>query len=259
VTIIANHQRLAVIAFAVAAHSSAPLLAQTGPVDDDSTGASDDDDRPPPPALPPIIGFGVDLGGMVLSEISALNDATSRVGLGRLPSVPLLLQPNIVLQLGRVVMPLRARISTTSSRESALGLETLGGLFGFGYLSLDRPELMIYPSLSFGLMRTRLTAGQSVGVPEPVRFEALTQSTGPVEVSRITVMAEAAFDAHYRIAGTSTEARGLFVGARLGFSAGLADSSWSLDHSGDRQIVANGGPRAPVGGPLAAVSLTFRP
>ncbi len=249
----------AALAFFLAVALAPAAARAQAAADDDTDPAADDDDREPPPAIPPIVGLGVAAGAMVMPEIKGLNDYTNRAGLGTLPGVPFELEPSLTLQIGRVVLPLRMRVASVKSAATALDLDSLGGSLGFGYTLLKRPNVLLYPSLSFGLMRTRITSGMSVttAAAEP-SFGDLLAAGGPVQLSRITMTGEAAFDAAYRIAGKSDEPRGLYGGVHLGLVTGFAESAWALDHTGDKHVETKGGPHAPVGGPLGAVTITLR-
>jgi hypothetical protein len=248
----------ALLAFTVAVGVARPALAQPASVDDesDASGAADDDDLPPPPAIPPTVAIGLEVGTMYLREMSALNASLARSGLGEAPPVPVMVQPMLGMQIGRVMLPIRARFASSSG--DSVSVETLGGTIGAGYVMLKRPDFVLFPSLSFGLMRTRITAGQSADARPPSTFDSLLHANGPVQMGRITVVAEASFDAAYRVVGKRPDARGLYLGVRVGVCAGLAESPWSLDHSGSERFQASDGPRAPVSGPLAALGLTLR-
>ncbi len=235
----------------------ARAFAQAGAIDDDTDPAADDDDREPPPSIPPIVGVGASFGAMYAPETAGLNEFLARAGLGAVASVPFVIEPQLTLQIGHVVLPLRARVSAASSGEPGLDLDGVGGLLGFGYSMLRRPNWVLFPSLSFGIMRTRLSAGQAKKIDEPASFATLVGAGGPTQLSRITVISEAAFDAQFRLAGQSPEQRGLYFGAKVGLTAALADAPWTLDHSAQK-ISPESGPRAPVSGPLAGLSLTMR-
>jgi hypothetical protein len=238
----------------------APLVARAEGADDDSAAAAsaDDDELEPPPAIPPIVGMGVAFGAMVQPEMKGLNDFTTRAALGSLPGVPFVFEPSLTLQIGRVVLPLRMRLTSVKSAATGLALDGIGGSLGVGYTLLKRPNVLLYPSLSFGLMRSRITAGVAAAASDEPSFGELLVTDGPVQLSRITFTGEAAFDAAYRIVGSSPEARGLYGGVHLGFVAGLAESSWTLDNSGEKSFENKGGPHAPVGGPLATVTIALR-
>lgn len=231
-------------------------LAAANQVDEEQTEGDDDDDRPPPPSVPPVVGLGVGVGATRLADADGLAAYAARSGLGDLSRVPRLVEPSFSLTLDRFVLRARARVAHTAS-DRGLEVSTLGATAGIGYLALARPDLLLYPSLGVSVVRTDLLAGSSVDEAGTPTFETLARAAGPSPLASTTVAAEATFDVQTRVAGDDARPRGLYLGARVGFTAALAQGVWVLQNR-DFADRSSRGPAAPVSGPSLALTLEVR-
>ncbi|MBM4376925.1 MAG: hypothetical protein FJ095_17725 [Deltaproteobacteria bacterium] len=244
---------LCTLAFVLALYAPRDASAQANQVDEEASIGDDDDDRPPPPSVPPSVVVGVGIGSMWLTDRAGLADAARRLALGELGRFAVLLEPRAAIHLERFVLPLRLRYATTTS-DGEIALTTLGGMAGAGYVVLSRPDVLLYPSASVGVLRNELRLGSSRVASGPLTFDKLASATGPATLESVTVVVEAAMDASYRVVGRGSEARGLYVGARVGLTAAVSHTPWSLDHQ-DVANLASPGPTAPTSGPAFSITI----
>ncbi|MBM4360381.1 MAG: hypothetical protein FJ096_19925 [Deltaproteobacteria bacterium] len=236
--------------------ATTPALAAANQVDDEQSEGDDDDDRPPPTSPPPILGFALHAGSMWLAEARGLAQFGRSERLGELSRVASLVEPSLTLTFDRFVLPFRGRFASTLSREG-LDVDTMGGAIGGGYLILRRPDIALFPSVSLGVLRTRAAIGSSDEPARPATFDSLARAGGPTVLSAVSVIAEAAIDAQFRMVGSDAATRGLYVGVRAGLTASLGQSDWLLEHNRVADFTS-AGPRAPVSGPFVTASLSAR-
>jgi hypothetical protein len=231
-------------------------LAATNQVDDEAFEGDDDDDLEAAATAPPVIGFALHLGSMRLADSRSLADFGRGAGLGELGKFASLVEPTVTLTFERLVVPFRVRFASVSSY-AGLDVDSLGGGVGAGYLVLRRSDIVLFPSLTLGVVRTRMLAGSSRTPNAPVTFDSLATAGGPAALSTVTVTADAAFDAQLRLVGTDAAPRGLYLGLRAGVTAPLGQSDWVLesDLSG---TPSSPGPSAAVAGPFASISVSAR-
>lgn len=251
--------RCALFAFTVTAlvtHASL-AAAESGPTDDEAAAGDDDDDRPPQPSTPPLVSLGLGLGSMRLGDASTLAVFASDAGLGALSQFATLVEPTATLMLDRIVLPVRLRMASVSAG-GQLTADSFGGSIGAGYRLLKRPDLVLYPAISLGIIETSLLVGESGDVSGAATFANFAATSGPATLSRVSVTCEATFDAEYRIGGSDkVEPRGVFIGGRVGITAPVARAPWTLEHRRTADVTSNG-PSAPVAGPSLAVTVTAR-
>jgi hypothetical protein len=249
---------LVVLGLCGALFAPADALADSGPVDDESTNSGDDDDdRPPPPSVPPLVTFGAGLGSMRLASAGGLASYAHREGLGTLTTFAAFVEPTLTLTLERFVLPLRMRIASATA-EGRLDADMFGGSIGVGYHMIRRPNFVVYPTISLGVVQTSLSVGTSADPKANQSFEAFAQSPGPATLSTTSLTGDASLDAQLRIVGTDPqEPRGLFIGAKVGITAPLARAPWTLEHRAETNE-ANDGPSPPVAGPSLALTLSAR-
>ena len=253
------HLRVAALTVGVTASVATASLcfADSGPVDDEAVSGDEDDDRLAAPSEPPLVSFGIGIGSLRLGDSDGLAFFASRNQLGELSRFASVFEPTLTLMLDRFVLPLRMRMASTSSI-GGLRVDSTGGSFGAGYQALRRPNLVVYPSLSLGIVQTSLSIGESQGVAGVATFEKLAESPGSATLTSVTVTGEASLDAQFRLFGEDkVEPRGFFLGGRFGITAPLARGDWALAHRPPYEATV-AGPAAPVAGPLLAVTLTAR-
>lgn len=191
------------------------------------------------------VGFGVALGISQIYEIDGINHRLALAGVDELSEVGAHVSFSIPMTIERFVLLTQIRFLRLGAPGDDTRLNTYLGTFSFGY-SLTPPEhLALYPFAGLGVGAAELTVGR----PGPVGAnfdQALAQTRGGVDLSTIAFLGTVGVAADLLLARSADHpTRGVFLGARTGFTAGLLHSDWSL---GPEEGDVADGPPAPMSG-----------
>jgi hypothetical protein len=201
------------------------------------------------------VGFGLGIGIAYLPEIDGINQRLVAAGLGELPTAAPYLSLALPASLGRLMALAQLRLTSASAEVGGASFDTLHATLSVGY-SLTPPEtLAIYPFVGLGLGSANLTLGSSKNLV-PTFDQAIEQSSGPVELSTLSMLGTAGMGADLLLARVDDHpTRGLFASARVGITASFYHSDWSF---GAGQGSLSDGPSPPLGGLFAEVGAGLR-